>query len=306
MVRFSVLMPVYNRASYVRQAIDSVLTQTFTSFELIAVDDGSTDESLEVLKSYGERIKLIQQKNSGPEVARNAAAAMAEGEYLLLLDSDDFLFPSALSMYDRVIRTFDSPPLVLGCEVYYQDGQHIPEEYSKPRRFCVLKFQDYLSKSISLSNFNSKLAIKKSVFNEVGGCRNSDPQTWLNDDLHLMLKVGTHGPCVVIANAYTVAYRQHAGNTIKNVRAIADSLLPLIRSEHNGEYPGGRMRRLARYAVIGGRSGNWAYRYCWRGGHRILALKLLWDTAPMIAAAMWIRMWRNIRGSVRPIILDEL
>jgi glycosyltransferase involved in cell wall biosynthesis len=64
--RFSVVIPVYNRAKFLRQAIDSVLSQTFTDYEVIAVDDGSTDESLEILKSYGSRIKIIQQKNQWP------------------------------------------------------------------------------------------------------------------------------------------------------------------------------------------------------------------------------------------------
>src|SRR6202011_4953819 len=109
-VRFSVLLPVYNRENYVRQAVDSVLNQTFKDFELLAVDDGSTDRSAEILKSYGSRLKLIQQRNQGPESARNAAAAVAQGEYLVYLDSDDFLLPFALEIYDKVIRGTDSPP----------------------------------------------------------------------------------------------------------------------------------------------------------------------------------------------------
>jgi cellulose synthase/poly-beta-1,6-N-acetylglucosamine synthase-like glycosyltransferase len=65
-VRFSVLLPVYNRENYVREAVDSVLNQTFTDFELLVIDDGSTDRSLEILKSYGSKLKLIQQRNQGP------------------------------------------------------------------------------------------------------------------------------------------------------------------------------------------------------------------------------------------------
>lgn len=305
MVRFSVVIPVYNRAKYVRQAIDSVLTQTFTDYEVIAVDDGSTDGSADILESYGTRIKTIRQANHGPEVARNAAAAIAQGEYLVFLDSDDFLFPSALSIYDRMIRHIDAPPIVMGLEVYYEDGQPIPVELSAPSTIRVLKFRDYLSKTISLSNFNSKLAIRKSLFDEVGGCRNSSPETWLNDDLHLMLKVGTYGPLVVVQNVYTAAYRQHEGNTIKNVKAIADSLFPLVQAERRGEYPGGSQRRIDRYAVIGGRSANWAVRYCWRSGQRRLALQLLWRTAPMVAATFWKRLSRSFRARAQPIVLPE-
>jgi glycosyltransferase involved in cell wall biosynthesis len=119
-VRFSILMPVYNREKYLRQAIDSVLAQTFTDYELIAVDDGSTDGSVELLESYGDQIKILKQHHQGPEVARNTAAAIAEGAYLVFLDSDDFLFPNALATYDQVIRNFDLPPLILGTMLFFQ------------------------------------------------------------------------------------------------------------------------------------------------------------------------------------------
>ena len=109
-VRFSVLLPVYNRENYVRQAVDSVLNQTFRDFELLVIDDGSTDRSVEILKSYGSKLKLIQQRNQGPEIARNTAAPFAQGEYLVYLDSDDFFLPFALETFDKVIRATDSPP----------------------------------------------------------------------------------------------------------------------------------------------------------------------------------------------------
>src|ERR1700689_2283223 len=112
--RFTAVMPVFNRSQYLRQAIDSVLGQTFTDFELITVDDGSTDDSPEILKSYGDRIRVVRQANQGPEVARNTGAALAQGEYLMMVDSDDLLLPHAMATYDRIIRAFNSPPLVLG------------------------------------------------------------------------------------------------------------------------------------------------------------------------------------------------
>jgi glycosyltransferase involved in cell wall biosynthesis len=306
-VRFSVLIPVYNGEKYVRQAIDSVLSQTFTDHELLAVDDGSTDGSAEVLKSYGTLIRLIRQRSQGPEVARNAARASAQGEYLVLLDSDDFLFPFALATYDQIIRTCNSPPLVIGSMIDYRDGQPIPAEalVSCPAPVEVFRFQDYLSKTIPLSNFNSKLVIRKSVVDEVGGFRNSTPETWYNDDLNTMLMVGTYGPCIVVQKPYTVAYRLHEGNSIRNIKAVTDGMLLLARSERLGQYPGGSERRLDRYAVIGGRASNWALKYCWRGGHRKLALRLLLGTAPMVFAAVWKKFLRCLRKPAQPIVLPE-
>lgn len=304
-VRFSILMPVYNREKYVRQAIESILSQTFTDFELFAIDDGSTDGSAEILKSFGNRIKFIQQRNQGPEVARMAGAALAQGEYLVLMDSDDFLFPSAFAIYDRLIRTFNSPPLIMGSDIFYRDGQAMPESALLSFPVEVIKFRDYISKTIPLTTPNSKIVIKKSVFDEVGGLRNSTPRTFHNDDLNILLKIGTYEPCIVVQKPYTVAYRMHEGNSIKNIRLIAEGVLLLARAERQGEYPGGSKRRWDRYAVIGGRASTWALRYCWRGKQRKLALRLLYETAPMVFAALCSKSFRYFRKPSAPIVLPE-
>src|SRR6202045_4976610 len=160
-VRFSVLLPVYNRENYGRQAVDSVLNQTFRDFELLVIDDGSTDRSAEILESYGKRLKLIQQRNQGPEIARNAAAALAQGEYLVYLDSDDLFLPFALETFDKVIRHMDSPPLLLGNILFFQDGEPPPQP-APSNTIEIFKFRNYASKTISLSS-NSTI-IRKSVF----------------------------------------------------------------------------------------------------------------------------------------------
>ena len=113
-LRFSVLVPTYNRKDLLRQTIDSVLSQTFSSHELIVIDDGSTDGTLLELESYGQRIRVISQTNQGPEAARRQAARVARGEYLVLLDSDDILMPWTLATYDRLIQEFNQPGVVIG------------------------------------------------------------------------------------------------------------------------------------------------------------------------------------------------
>ena len=105
--------------------------------------------------------------------------------------------------------------------------------------------------------------------------RNSTPQTFYGDDTNLLLKVGTYGPCVVIDQPYTSAYRQHGKNSSKDVKAIADAILQLARTERRGGFSGGKERRCDRYTYIGGRAASWAINYCWRGGQRILALEAL-------------------------------
>jgi len=310
-VRFSVLMPVYNREQFLRQAIESILSQTFTSFELIAIDDGSTDGSAEILRSFGDRIKFIQQTNHGPEVARNAGAAIAQGEYLALMDSDDFLFPYAFETYDRIIRALNAPPVILGADVFYKEGVYyrddkvFPAETFVPGPIKIVKYRDYISKTVPLTTPNSKIVIKKSVFDEIGGLRNSTPLTFHNDDLDLLLKTGTYSPCIVVDSPVTVAYRMHEGNSIKGVKLIAEGMVLLAEEERRGEYPGGPKRRWERYAVIGGRASTWALRYCWRGGQRKLAFRLLYKTAPMVMAALWNKSMRPFRKPVAAVPLPE-
>lgn len=94
----SVIMPAYNTACYIREAINSVLDQDYPRKELIVIDDGSTDGTLDVLRSYGDRITLLQQRNQGSAVARNAGLEVARGEFIAFLDSDDIWLPGKLRL----------------------------------------------------------------------------------------------------------------------------------------------------------------------------------------------------------------
>ncbi|HEX4537335.1 MAG TPA: glycosyltransferase [Candidatus Acidoferrum sp.] len=299
--RFSILMPVYNREKYVGQAIDSVLAQTYKDYEVFAVDDGSTDLSAAVLASYGTRINLLQQSNQGPEVARNKAAALACGEYLVFLDSDDYLFPFALETIDKVISRFGSPTLIMGSMERFDgaDGQ-LPAE-PVDRTIRVIKYADYLSKTRPVGTM--AIVVRKSDFDAVGGLRNTTAQTWHCDDNTLLLKVGARGQCILIESPCTSAYRQHAENSTKNAEAFANGLIKLADSERQGAF-GGKERKADRYAYIGGRAAAWAFYYCWKAGHRKLALKLLGETAPMVSMAVLRRFLRTFHTPEAPIVLE--
>ena len=85
----SVVIPNYNYGQYLRQAIDSVLAQTYPAIEIIVVDDGSQDKSEAIVRSYGERVRLIAQRNQGVSVARNRGVQESAGEFVAFLDADD-------------------------------------------------------------------------------------------------------------------------------------------------------------------------------------------------------------------------
>jgi glycosyltransferase involved in cell wall biosynthesis len=89
----SVIIPTYNRGWILKEAVDSVLSQDFYNFELIVVDDGSEDNSPDIIASYGDRIKVIRQKNKGVSSARNRGIASSSGRYIAFLDSDDLWLP---------------------------------------------------------------------------------------------------------------------------------------------------------------------------------------------------------------------
>ena len=98
-VKISVIMPIYNAYDYLRPAIDTVLGQTLTEIELICVDDGSTDNTLEILKEYqaaDERLRIVTENNAGPSIARNKGLVRARGKYVIFLDADDFYDPTLL------------------------------------------------------------------------------------------------------------------------------------------------------------------------------------------------------------------
>jgi glycosyltransferase involved in cell wall biosynthesis len=120
----SVVIPTYNRADVVCRAIDSVLKQTYGNTEIIVVDDGSTDRTHEALCRYGNRIRVKVQENSGPSIARNRGAAVARGDMVAFLDSDDYWLPTKLSrQLEAMEKAGESVPCCLcNCRVLYKDG----------------------------------------------------------------------------------------------------------------------------------------------------------------------------------------
>ena len=98
MPKVSVIIPAYNAARYLPEAIDSVLTQTYQDCEIILVDDGSTDDTAEVVSRYGTRVTYVQQSNQGVGAARNTGIDLARGDYLVFQDADDVLLPGKLEV----------------------------------------------------------------------------------------------------------------------------------------------------------------------------------------------------------------
>jgi glycosyltransferase involved in cell wall biosynthesis len=255
--QFSVLIPVYNREEFVRQSIDSVLSQTCSDYELIVVDDGSTDRTPNALNAYGNRIKVIRQSNQGSVAAKNKAASIASGEYFVFLDSDDILLPFALSTYKQIIAELNSPPILIAKMEWFEENLFPNDKIATPTASEVYLFRDYLSKTVSVSISFSVIVISRTLFKRMGGLKSESPSF---DDLDFMLRVGTSGPCAIVKSPITVGYRSHPGNTCRVFDPMVRALSTIAEAELRGDYSGGSKRLIDRRAYIGSMAMTWVQR----------------------------------------------
>ncbi|HCW08311.1 MAG TPA: hypothetical protein DGG95_13205 [Cytophagales bacterium] len=121
---FSIIIPTYNRAGFIRKTIESVLTQTFQDFEIIVVDDGSTDDTGKVVKSItSNQLRYLKKENAERGAARNYGSVAANGLYLAFLDSDDLIYPHHLSTAHEFIKSQGNPEIFhLGYDIKNEDG----------------------------------------------------------------------------------------------------------------------------------------------------------------------------------------
>lgn len=169
---FSVVIPLYNKGAHIGETIKSVLAQSLTDFEIIVVDDGSTDDSLKVVQSLSSdlRLSIIEQANGGVSQARNRGVEIARGEYVAFLDADDFWKPGRLENLKNLILRFPDRGLYSSAHAVIRNGEtrlkRQPEGAffeSDARGF----FHEY-AKSFSLVN-SSTACLPRHRFSETGG-----------------------------------------------------------------------------------------------------------------------------------------
>jgi glycosyltransferase involved in cell wall biosynthesis len=165
--KISVIIPNYNYARYLDQAIKSVLVQSYENLELIVVNNGSTDNSLEVLKKYRDKIYVIDQPNLGQSGARNSGLSLSSGELIAFLDADDFWEPNKLEMQISLMN--DATQLVYcGISLYKElEGEKLQSVLPKYRGSCTDYFIDLPGASIVLSGESTAL-FSRELFEKVG------------------------------------------------------------------------------------------------------------------------------------------
>lgn len=144
----SIITPVYNTEKYLSECLDSIFSQTIKDFELICVDDGSTDNSLNILNNYQNKhknLKIISQKNGGPGVARNTGIDNALGKYICFWDSDDIFEPDALEkMYNQAEETKADISICRMQMFSSQTEQTIPLPLSRRIKYNIRNCTDFL------------------------------------------------------------------------------------------------------------------------------------------------------------------
>lgn len=138
-VKLSVIVPVYNVQNYLRRCIDSIISQSFTNFELILVDDGSTDSSTEICDEYektDQRIKVVHKSNGGLSSARNFGIDVAEGDYISFIDSDDWIEPTMFQDMLSCLESTHADICICGLRTVLENGEI--EEEVKYNSSCTL------------------------------------------------------------------------------------------------------------------------------------------------------------------------
>jgi GT2 family glycosyltransferase len=243
---FSVVIPTHNRADKIAAALDSVFAQSFADFEVIVVDDGSTDGTDAVLAPYRDRIALLGQERAGPARARNAGVARASGRYLVFLDSDDILPPWALATYARVIEA-EAPVLVMTRVFKFNGEEELAGLEEAP--LASVSYPDYLAAATMPLPVSIAVAVRRSLVEAAGGF---EERLICSEDQDLFLRLGTAGRFVFVESPCLYAYRQHQGTTSRDVVALHRSLRFVLSGERRGRYPGARARRAERRIVQGG------------------------------------------------------
>jgi glycosyltransferase involved in cell wall biosynthesis len=203
---FSIIIPSYNRAKYIVTAIESVLAQTFESFELIIVDDGSQDETASLIAPFlnsGSQVYYIHQENQGRSVARNVGIDAAKGEWVCFLDSDDLWLPNHLANIHKASEPTKEPTFIFTALSYRfpdkQTAKHFPP-------LGTTKPIDYV-----IGNQVSTITV--AIPRETLSTQKFNPALSINEDLELWARIVADLPILYVDEATAVAV-QHDSNTL--------------------------------------------------------------------------------------------
>ncbi len=239
MIEVSVIIPTYNVCKFIDKTLDSVLTQTYSDFEVIVVDDGSTDQTVSIIKQYcgkhPEKIRLILKENSGPGSARNVGIRAAAGEYIAFIDADDLWLPQKL---EKQIAYFKTQSSEVG--LVYTDARKFDDDgiWVLPEKYRRKRSEGWIYKELLKRNMipNQSVIARKKCFDDVGLF---DESLELIEDHDMWLRIAMKYKIVFLDEVLSLYREQSQGRskkvetTIKRSNGVIEKHLKM--AEGNSE-----------------------------------------------------------------------
>jgi len=194
MTFFSVIIPLYNKANFIENTIKSILNQTFQDFEIIVVNDGSTDKSEEKLLLFKDsRIRYFPKENEGVSIARNFGIEKAKSNFITFLDADDYWYPDFLEVMHEAIKKFPEQKVFSGAIEIETSKKTFPASYSI-QKTANFELVNYFRGSLKATAICTSCAVfDKNLFKEIGLF---DPKIKSGQDTDLWIRIGLRYPVI--------------------------------------------------------------------------------------------------------------
>jgi glycosyltransferase involved in cell wall biosynthesis len=209
----SVIIPTYNRSDFLKEAIESVLKQAYQPFELIVVDDGSTDDTASVLSCYAGKISALSVHHRGPSAARNYGIQAAHGDYIAFLDSDDLWLPGKLAAQMHFFHNNPEARICQTEEIWMRNSVRVNPR-QKHKKYSGWIFDQCLPLCVVSP---SAVMIHRSVFMRVGLFDETFPAC---EDYDLWLRIAPLYPIYLIDQPFIIKRGGHGDQQSKNVPAL--------------------------------------------------------------------------------------
>ncbi len=222
----SAVIPCHDYGRYVRKAIESVFAQTYPSVECIVVDDGSKDDTPEVLAGFGDQIRVVRRSGNGPSAARNAGFALARGEYVATLDADDWWRPEKIARQVALLEERkDVAAVGVGVELVGDEGEILG--YTKPlqpKNSRDANLRSVAIRQLWIGGSASGLCIRKTVLDELGGF---DESLRAAEDWDLWLRLVAKHPIFNLSDPL-VSIFLHGTGTFRNSEMVEKCQLRVV------------------------------------------------------------------------------
>ena len=251
----SIIIPIYNAEKYLAMSLESVENQTYENFEVIMVDDGSTDSSSKIAAEFAKndkRFKLFKQKNSGGSIARNKGLELAQGQYVAFLDNDDIYAPDYLKILLENLQKNDADVSCCSYLKFYGDGNYVFDKLEKAEFFVSTSpFEDKFKRKKKIEMLMWCKLYKKSLFDDI---KFSEELPAINDmllNIEILLKAKKLVFCREPLIAYRILESSQTNKRLSDKRIAEYAALPRLITAVGLKYP--KYKRLlnkiaARYA----------------------------------------------------------